>query len=586
MKLSQLLGKRFKEKPSDTKLKSHELLIRGGYMRPVFNGIFSLLPPGKKIVQKIENIVREEMNAIGGQEVEMPLVQPIELWEESGRCQTIQEELARLKDRTGHQMVLAMTHEESTVALARTEVGSYKDYPFMVYQFAKKFRDEARPRGGLIRVKEFTMKDAYSFHTNEEDMVAYYEDCAIAYARIFARSGIPEVIAIQSDNGIMGGKISHEYMLLADAGEDTIITCNCGYKANREVATSIIPTVCSDEAEEPLTPVETPNTKTIDELAAFLNIPATKTCKTLFYRPIDKNEKAIVVMIRGDRDVNEMKLAKILKATPALADDETIENAGSVVGFASGYGLKDCRIFVDKSVENEKNLVIGANKIDTHMTGFNLKRDMPEAVIVDVATAADGDICPCCGKKLVFNRGIEVGNIFQLGDKYSLPMKMTYLDENNTPQVPIMACYGIGIGRLMASVAEVRNDDKGPIWPVSIAPWEIEIVTLYPANSNDEAHILSEKLYNEMKIKGLDVLWDERRVSPGEKFADADLLGAPLQMVISPRNLEKGEVEVKNRATGEKTFVKVEEALAYAENFIKTEKEKLMTSAASMKAFQ
>ncbi|MBQ4084747.1 MAG: proline--tRNA ligase, partial [Alphaproteobacteria bacterium] len=430
MKLSQLLGKRFKEKPSDTKLKSHELLIRGGYMRPVFNGIFSLLPPGKKIVQKIENIVREEMNAIGGQEVEMPLVQPIELWEESGRCQTIQEELARLKDRTGHQMVLAMTHEESTVALARTEVGSYKDYPFMIYQFAKKFRDEARPRGGLIRVKEFTMKDAYSFHTNEEDMVAYYKDCAIAYARIFARAGIPEVIAIQSDNGIMGGKISHEYMLLTDAGEDTIITCSCGYKANREVATSVIPTICTDEAEEPLTPVETPNTKTIEELATFLNIPATKTCKTLFYRPIDKNEKAIVVMIRGDRDVNEMKLAKILKATPALADDETIENTGSVVGFASGYGLKDCRIFVDKSVENEKNLVIGANKPDTHMTGFNLKRDMPEAVIVDVATATNGDICPVCGQKLTFNRGIEVGNIFQLGDKYSLPMKMTYLDEN------------------------------------------------------------------------------------------------------------------------------------------------------------
>lgn len=584
MKISQLIGKRFKEKPSDTKLKSHELLIRGGYIRPVFSGIFSVLLPGFKILQNIEAIVREEMNNIGGQEVEMPLVQPRELWEESGRYQGINNELVRFKDRTNHDMVLAMTHEEAVVALARTEATSYKDYPFMLYQFAKKFRDEARPRGGLVRVKEFTMKDAYSFHTNQKDLDEYYLKCAIAYDRIFARSGVPEVVAIKSDTGMMGGKIAHEYMLLTPDGEDTIIVCNdCDYKANKEVAVSKILVNNPDEEIKPLQKIHTPNFKTIEEVSKALGVSEKRLAKTLVYKPVNNDKRPIVVMVRGDKDVNESKLAKILQAIPEFAGDEVFDNYGIVPGYASGYNLKDVRVIVDENLFLEKNLITGANEIDYHLSNFNISRDIPNAEKFDVISVQEGDVCLKCGGNIQVHRGIEVGNIFLLGDKYTKSMKMEYIDENGKNQTPIMGCYGIGIGRLMASVIEAKHDEHGPIWPVSIAPWKVSITTLGNKTTDGAIKNKATIIYEKMQQDGIEVILDDRDTSAGEKFADIDLLGVPLQFVISQKTLEQDSAEWKIRATGEKGLVKLDEIIPMAKKWLQDENDKLMNMADNVK---
>ena len=567
MKMSYMLGRRTKETPADAKLTSHKLLLRAGYIRGVANGIYSSLLPAQKVLKNIENIVRSEMNMIEGQEVEMPLVQPKELWEESGRFDSISDELVRLKDRGDHDMVLAMTHEEAAVALARTEALSYKNYPFMIYQFAKKFRDEARPRGGLIRVREFTMKDAYSFHTSQKDLEDYYSRCAIAYSRIFAKAGIPEVVAIKSDSGMMGGSVSHEYMLLTESGEDTIITCNdCDYKANKEVAVSKIEVANGAEEMKPLEKIHTPNAKTIEELSRSLGLPESRFLKTVFYRGKNEGDKPLAVMIRGDVEINENKLSKVLGYVPEFAGDREIEEVGGVVGFASGYGIAEgCQVIVDNSVLNERNLITGANEKDYHLAGFNLSREMKEVQTVDVASVKEGDRCVHCGGKISLNRGIEVGNIFQLGTKYTDKMGMTFINEEGKQQTPIMGCYGIGIGRLMASVAEVSNDEKGLIWPATIAPWKVAIIMLSAKNDTEgKSKAVSDKIYNELRAKGMDVLYDDRTASAGEKFADADLLGLPLHFVVSPRNLENGVVEYKVRATGEKGTVPVQNATKFA----------------------
>ena len=587
MKINELLGKRYKEKPNDAKLKSHELLIRGGYIRPVSSGIFSVLLPGLKVLKNIENIVREEMNVLGAQEVEMPLIQPKELWEESGRYMAINEELAKFTDRNNRGMVLAMTHEEAAVALARTEATSYKDYPFSIYQFAKKFRDEARPRGGLIRVKEFTMKDAYSFHMNQESLNDTYKKYALAYDRIFARVGIPEVVAIQSDSGMMGGKVSHEYMLLTPSGEDTIITCSkCEYKANKEVATSIVDAKNPDEDMLPLEKVHTPNAKTIEEVGKFLNMPAHRFAKAVMYKPVKNDNRTIVAMIRGDREINETKLSKILQEVPQFADDAAFENSGLVPGFASGYNAHNVRVIVDKSLQNEKNLVTGANEQDYHIKNLKISRDLPDAEIADISSVQDGDRCPECGAPVIINRGIEVGNIFQLGDKYTTPMKMSYTDENGNLQTPIMGCYGIGIGRLMASVIEARNDDRGPIWPVSIAPWKVSITSLASKNADISTETEAQKLYAEMQKAGIEVILDDRPTSAGEKFADIDLLGIPLQFVISQKTLEQGKAEWKIRATGEKGLIDLSEVINMAKNWLDNENAKLIEIANKSKGLK
>ncbi len=572
MRMSRLVGRRHKEKPAEATLISHIYLLRGGYIRPVANGIYSMLPPAFRVAAKIENIIREEMNAIDGQEIKMPVVLPRELWDETKRYDTVGAELLRFEDRTKHGMLLAMTHEEAVTALARTEATSYKDYPFMLYQIQTKFRDEARSRGGLIRVREFTMKDAYSFHRTQEDLDAYYDRCAKAYHRIYARCGVPEVVSIQSDTGMMGGKVAHEYMLLTDSGEDKIAQCpECGYLANFEVATSILPETQKEELK-PLEEVSTPGTSTIQDLAQFLNLPESKLAKVVFY--ITESKKMVTVMIRGDIEVNETKLAKVLKEPFAFANDAEIGAIGGVPGYASGMGLKNCIVVVDKSISTAPNLVCGANKKDTHLLNFNVSRDLPDAIIADIATVKEGDICPVCKKgHIKMQRGIEVGNIFKLGTFYTQSMHMTYADENGTEQTPIMGCYGIGVGRLVGSVIEAKHDDFGPIWPMTIAPWQVQLNVLQMDKGNTQS--VAEQIYQELEKAGLEVLFDDRNLSPGAQFAEADLMGIPLRLVISPRNIEKGEVEYKVRGTDEKGFIPLSEITSFAQNFVKKEIERI-----------
>ena len=568
MRVSRLISKKHKEKPSEAQLISHIYLLRGGYMRPVANGIYSLLMPAVRVQAKIENIIREEMNKIDGQEVKMPVVLPRELWDESDRWNNVGSELLRFKDRTQHDMLLAMTHEEAVTALARTEVTSYKDYPFMLYQIQTKFRDEARSRGGLIRVREFTMKDAYSFHTSWADLDNYYERCAAAYHTIFRRCGVPEVVSIQSDTGMMGGKVAHEYQLLTDAGEDRVVVCDaCHSYANSEVA------ICLFKAEPedllPLEEVETPDAKTIADLESFLNVPATKIAKTVFYTS-EKGE-TFAVVVRGDIEVNELKLQKIVRCLFNFATDEEVVKAGAVPGFANVIGL-NCRVFVDYSVANGYNLICGANKEGWHLRNFNISRDIPHATVVDIATVKDGDVCAKCGAPLRISRGIEVGNIFKLGTKYTESMKMTYTDEKGQEQTPIMACYGIGVGRLLGSIIEARHDDYGPIWPLSVAPWQIQLNAMGMANQ--QVKEVAEQLYADLQAAGAEVLYDDRGLSAGVQFADADLMGIPLRLIVAPRALEQGMVEYKIRGTDEKGLIPIAEAVSFAQNWVAEEMKK------------
>lgn len=568
MRVSRLISKKHKEKPSEAQLISHIYLLRGGYMRPVSNGIYSLLPPAVRIQTKIENIIREEMNKIEGQEVKMPVVLPRELWDESERWDSVGSELLRFKDRTKHDMLLAMTHEEAVTALARTEVTSYKDYPFMLYQIQTKFRDEARSRGGLIRVREFTMKDAYSYHTSWADLDAYYDRCATAYHTIFRRCGVPEVVSIQSDSGMMGGKVAHEYQLLTEAGEDRVVVCDgCRSYANSEVATSTF----TSEKEEllPLEEISTPNTKTIEDLEKLLGIPATHFAKTVFYT--SEAGETFAVVVRGDIEVNETKLQKVIRGLFNFATDEEVLKVGSVPGYASVIGL-NCRVFVDYSVANGYNLICGANKEGFHLRNFNVSRDVPQATIVDIATVKDGDICPECGAPLRISRGIEVGNIFKLGTKYTESMKMTYTDENGQEQTPIMACYGIGVGRLLASIIEARHDNYGPIWPLSVAPWHIQLNAM--GTANPQIKEVAEKLYADLQAAGAEVLYDDRGLSAGIQFADADLMGIPFRLIVAPRALEQGMVEYKIRGTEEKGLLPIDEVVSFAQNWVAEELKK------------
>ncbi len=568
MRQSKLISRKHKEKPAEATLASHIFLLRGGYIRPVANGIYSLLMPAKRIQKKIETIIREEMDKCDGQEVMMPVVMPRELWEESGRWTSVSQELLRFKDRTNHDMLLGMTHEEACTALARSEATSYKDFPFMLYQIQTKFRDEARSRGGLVRVREFTMKDAYSFHTSEQDLDNYYNQMATAYHTIFRRTGVPEVVAIQSDTGMMGGKIAHEYQLITDSGEDKIVVCDaCHHYWNSEVATAKY----EEQREElfPLQEIHTPHTKTIEDLEKLLNIPARKMAKMVFYTT-EKNE-TIAVCIRGDLEVNECKLQKITKCLFNFATDAEITKVGGVPGFASGIGLT-CPVYVDYSVANAYNLICGANKTDFHLKNYNVSRDTPKAIVVDIATVVEGDICPHCGAPLRATRGIEVGNIFKLGTKYTESMHMTYTDEKGAEQYPIMGCYGIGVGRLLASVIEAHHDDYGPIWPLSIAPWQVQINAM--GLDKPEIKETAEKLYADLTNAGVEVLYDDRNLSAGVQFAEADLTGIPLRLIVAPKALAQGMIEYKIRGTNERGLIPVAEILTFVQNWLQTESKK------------
>ncbi len=569
MKLEKLVGERFKERPSECQIESHAIMVKGGYIKYVANGIYSSYMPLKRITRKIEQIIREEMDRIDGQEVQFPVCMPASLWEESGRYESIGNELLRFTDRTGTKMVLGMTHEEAAVQLVKEYANTYARYPFMIYQIQTKFRDEARPRAGLIRVREFTMKDAYSFHTSQEDLESYYEKCHKAYERIFARAGIPEAVSVKSDSGMMGGSVSHEFMLLTPVGEDSIAICReCGFSANMEAADNIIKNETDSDLQE-LKEVYTPDIHTIEEVCDFLKMDVKKSCKAVVYQK-NADDSYVIVFLRGDIEVNEAKLRNFLgeEVHPGVIT----EDSGINPGYIGPLGLPEgVTVVIDSSLKGATNLSCGANKEEYHYTGFSPERDLPkETEYVDVGKILEGGICPVCGKPTVgISRGIEVGNIFQLGTKYTKSMGMTYTDKNGEQQTPIMGCYGIGVGRLAASVCEAHHDDHGPIWPMSIAPWQVHLCGM--RIDNPEVRTAADKLYEELLEKGVEVIYDDRDVSAGVMFSDADLLGVPIRVIVSPRNLKEDVVEISARDKSFSEKVKLSEAVLRIKELVEKE---------------
>lgn len=561
MKIKNLVGQRFKERPADCVIDSHALMLRGGYMKYVANGIFSENPILRRITTKIENIIREEMNAIDGQEVLFPVVMPADLWEESGRYESIGNELVRFLDRNGSKMVLGMTHEEAAVHLVREYGQSYQQYPFMIYQFQRKFRDEARPRAGMIRVREFTMKDAYSFHTSQEDLERYYQRCYDAYHRIFQRVGIPEVIAVASDSGMMGGNLSHEYMLLNEVGEDSIVLCTeCDFRANMEAAENIVKNDSAGGLRQ-LACIETPDCKTIEDVCAYLKSDILSSCKAVVYQK-NADDAYVVAFVRGDYEVNETKLRNLVgeEIHPA----EITAGSPLVAGYIGPYGISEqVSYYCDLSLRGIDSLVAGANKEGFHYTGLNLERDIGDVAYVDIAKVKEGNLCPCCGKPaLTIKRGIEVGNIFQLGTKYTESMNMQYVDKDGSMHYPVMGCYGIGVGRLAASICEAKHDDHGPVWPISIAPWEVHLCCIRP--DDEETRRVADDLYDKLKKSNVEVIYDDREgIRAGEMFADADLLGVPIRVVVSPRNVKNNQIEISTRDKSTQETVGIEEGLSY-----------------------
>jgi len=564
MKLEKLVGERFKERPVDCTIDSHALMVRGGYMKQVTNGIFSSHPVLKRITRKIENIIREEMDNIDGQEVLFPVVMPATLWQESGRYENIGHELLRFEDRNATPLLLGMTHEEAAVHLVREFGNTYAKYPFMIYQIQTKFRDEARPRGGLIRTREFTMKDAYSYHTSQEDLEVYYEKAHKAYERIFARVGLPEVISVASDSGMMGGKVSHEFMLLSPVGEDSIVTCgDCDYRANLEAAGNIVKNNMPGNLE-PMAKVHTPNTKTIDEVCAFLKLDITQSCKAVVYQKT--SGEYVVLFIRGDIEANETKISNHIGEE--IFPGVITENSGLVAGYLGPVDLAKAQILFDSSLKNTGNLCCGANEADYHYTGFQIERDFGKVEYFDFGKACDNGICPECGKpSLVISRGIEVGNIFQLGDKYTKSMEMKYVDDGGKSNYPVMGCYGIGVGRLAASVCEAHHDDYGPIWPMAIAPWQVHLCCVKSQDQETKAY--ADSLYQQLQEQGVEVIYDDRPVSAGVMFSDADLLGVPVRVIVSPRNMKEGSCEIATRDKAVKCMVGHEDVAAHVMGMIK-----------------
>ena len=567
MLLSKLVCERMKEVPQDAKIKSHVLLVRAGFIKQVAGGIYTMTMPCQKMSLKIQKIIREEMDAEDGQEVLFPVVMPRELWEQSGRYSSIGQEMVRFKDRGDRDMLLGMTHEEAAVHLANHTVSSYQQLPMMIYQLQTKFRDEARPRGGLIRVREFTMKDAYSFHCDNADLEKYYYRMYDAYYRIFRRIGLKNFIDVKSDSGMMGGSVAHEFMLITPDGEDSIVFCNdCDYRANMEVAVSVID---RPEAEdEPMREIYTGEDKTIEEVCARLNIPASRTVKAVVYAVKGDSDELVVAFIRGDLEVNEAKLKKVLGKNVVAYDGGISEDI--VCGNIGAIGLSDKIVKVfDKSLEGCKGMVTGANKPEYHIAGVNVARDFGDVTFVDVAKAAAGHRCPVCGGTLRVENGIEIGNIFQLGTKYTASMNMTVNGPDGTAFNPIMGCYGIGVGRAIGSIAQESNDEYGLILPMSVAPWQVHICAL--RYDDDAVRSKADKLYADLRAAGVEVLFDDRNCGAGVKFADADLMGMPIRVVISPKTLAEDKVEIKLRR--EKTAERVDLSEAVSEICRKIEKE-------------
>ncbi len=544
MRISKLFGKTLREVPADADTVSHQLLVRAGMINQLVAGVYSYLPLGWRVHRKIENIIRDEMDKAGGQEVNLPVLQPLELLEQSGRDRV--DVIFTLYDRRERKMVLGFTHEEVVTQLAARYARSYRDLPLLIYQIQVKFRDEPRPRGGLIRVREFTMKDLYSFDIDEDGLEVSYQKMVQAYRNIFDRCGLPTIM-VEADSGAIGGKDSSEFMAVAPNGEDEIIHCpGCKYAANTEKAVSVKENIGGGEPL-PVEEVATPGMGTIEEVAGFLKIPQSRTLKAVFY--IADGEMVFVV-IRGDLEVNEIKLKNELHcADLRMSTEPEVIEAGIVAGAASPVGLKGFKVIADDSVNTGSNFVAGGNKPDTHIRNVNYPRDFKADTVADIATARAGDKCLKCGETLAATHGIEVGHIFKLGTTYSDSFNASFIDEKGESKPFVMGCYGLGLSRLLAAIIEYNHDDKGIIWPVSVAPYHVYICVL--SREGSEVPKVAEKLYTDLQASGIEVLFDDREESPGVKFNDADLIGMPFRVTVSPRTLQKDSVELKKRSEKE-----------------------------------
>ncbi|UCH82876.1 MAG: proline--tRNA ligase [Candidatus Latescibacterota bacterium] len=547
MRWSKLYLPTYKESPSDAEIPSHKLMIRAGAIKKLTSGVYTFLPVGFRVLRKIEAIVREEMDAIGSQEILMPILHPAELYEESGRLQNFGPELFKLNDRKQRMFALGPTHEEVVTDLARAEMRSYRQLPQTLYQILTKFRDEIRPRFGVMRAREFIMKDAYSFHDSDESLEVTYQDMAGAYHRILDRCGLDHMM-VEADAGVIGGDVNHEFIVLTEAGESEIFTCSCGYTANSERAESLGQPLSSNESVAEGSPVrvETPGQKTIDEVSAFLEADPSQLVKTLLYR---SEGQIVAALIPGDRSLNEVKLMKLLgdPQVQTLGDQEILDVTGAPVGFSGPVGLpKSTRIIADKLLESYEGMIVGANENDAHLRGVKMGRDFVPTETASISEAKAGDTCPRCAKyELVTQRGVELGHIFKLGKKYSRSMNATYLDRDGKDHKFIMGCYGFGVSRAVAAAVEANHDERGIVWPRSITPFHAIVL---PINVSDDHTIkVAESIYAELSEQGLDVLFDDRDLRAGFRFKDADLIGVPLRITLGERSLRENKIEIYYR---------------------------------------
>lgn len=566
MRTSKLYAPTLRQTPAEAEVPSHQLMLRAGFIRKVAGGVYTYLPLAWRTLRKIEQIIREEMEAKDGQELALPIVQPAELWKETGRWEVFGEEMFRLVDRHNREFCLGPTHEEIITDLVRNEVRSYKQLPLLLYQIQNKYRDEIRPRFGLMRGREFIMKDAYSFDKDEAGLDKSYKDMYDAYTNIFNRCGLT-FRPVEADGGAIGNATTHEFTVLAETGESDIVYCEkCDYAANAEKS-ELKPIVAPDEEELPLEKVNTPGTKTIEAVAEFLNTPIEKNIKAVIFQ--NEKDQVICAFVRGDHEVNDVKLQNITGAiTLKMAEESAIRAIGGVPGFMSPIGLsKDVIVVVDATVMEMHNAVCGANEEGCHYKNANPKRDFGDVIVADIRLIAEEDPCPHCGAPVKMTHGIEVGQVFKLGIKYSKALGATFLDENGKEKPLIMGCYGIGVSRTMAAAIEQFHDDNGIIWPASIAPFEVVIV---PINAKDEAQMqIAEKLYADMKNVGIDVLLDDRKDRAGVKFKDADLIGYPVRITVSPKLLDANEVEIKVRRDGATSNVKVDDCAQTVKDMLK-----------------
>lgn len=561
MLMSQLFVPTLREVPAEAESPSHKLMLRAGLIRKLASGIYEYLPLGYKVIKKVEEINRAVFDASGAQELLMPAMHPIELWQETGRDKEMGEVLLRLTDRTNRQFCLGPTHEEVITEIARAFIKSYKQLPVALYQIQTKFRDEPRPRGGLIRAKEFIMKDMYSFHSTQECLDKFYERAYQSYIEIFKRCGL-ETKAVLADSGPMGGDVCHEFMISSPLGEDKIFVCSkCDYNASEAVADFYSKEkAVSKKQPLPLEEIATPEIKTIQQLVEFLGEKSSNFIKAIIYN-IDKD--SVIVLVRGDHEINESRLRKFLKTSilELATPEEILELTGGPMGFSGPVGLKDIQIIADVEVKYMKNSITGANKADTHLKGVNLNRDFKADSFAKLRNAEDGDLCPECKGELKLERGIELGHIFKLGTKYSESMKALFLDKDGIEQPLIMGCYGIGITRIVSAVIEQHHDRDGIIWPMNVAPFKVIVI---PVLSNVKEQLdKAQKIYDELRENNIEVVLDDRSVRPGVKFKDADLIGFPIKIVVGEKAIKENKIEVKLRSEPKAEFMEFEDIVQW-----------------------